>query len=102
MLREHNRLAKAFQDLEPDWDDETLYQKARAIVIAEFQHITYKDWLPIFLGKSIMKKHYLTPKSNGFIEFNGTVNIAVLNSIISAALHFGHTTIPGYYVLVHL
>ncbi|CAG2061077.1 unnamed protein product [Timema podura] len=53
LLREHNRVARVLCKLNPHWDDERVYQEARRIVIAEFQHITYYEWLSIFLGNSL-------------------------------------------------
>lgn len=51
LLREHNRVARVLAGLNPHWNDERLYQEARRIVIAEWQQITYRDWLPWLIGK---------------------------------------------------
>ncbi|XP_076389731.1 salivary peroxidase/catechol oxidase isoform X2 [Megachile rotundata] len=95
MAREHNRIAKILIQINPHWDDETLYQEARRIVIAEIQHITYNEFLPILLGKDVMEKFGLLLEKNAYWDgYDESVNPSVIDAFASAAFRFGHSLLP--------
>ena len=58
-MREHNRLAAQVSSSNPGDSDETVYQKARRLVTAEWQNIIYAEWLPIILGPGAVRKYKL-------------------------------------------
>lgn len=51
--RFHNFVAQELSTLNKHWDDETLYQEARRIVIAIYQHIAIDEWLRLIIGRTI-------------------------------------------------
>ena len=94
-MREHNRIAKFLGAENPKWDDETIFQETRRIVIAEYQHIIYKEWLPIILGSSYMTKFGLWPMTRGYSSnYLDTFEPSVTNEFATAAFRFGHSLIP--------
>uniref|UniRef100_A0A1A9W584 Peroxidase n=1 Tax=Glossina brevipalpis TaxID=37001 RepID=A0A1A9W584_9MUSC len=98
LLREHNRIADALAKLNPHWDDRTLFQEARKINIAEYEHISYYEWLPIFLGYENMLKNrliYSAPKTTHINDFDPSIDPSVLNGHATAAFRYFHTQIEG-------
>lgn len=97
LLREHNRLAHILSQLNQHWDDERIFQEARRILIAEIQHITYYEWLPIFLGKSNVLDSGLMYESSGAYvnDYEERINPSVLSEHAQSAFRFLHTNIQG-------
>ena len=96
-MREHNRLAQLLKNQNPKWNDEKLYQEARRIVIAEYQHIIYKEWLPQILGLPLMKKTTLYPLEDGYVldYKEDDIDPRITNEFAVAAFRFGHSLIPS-------
>ena len=88
-VREHNRLCNELASEYPTWDDEQLYQRARKMVGAYIQAITYFEWLPS-LGV------HLTPYQ-GYIP---TTDPSIFNVFSAAAFRFGHTMIDSDIILM--
>lgn len=95
-LREHNRVARELKPLNPNWDDEKLYQETRRIVIAQYQHIVYAEYLPALLTVDVTAYAGLLPKQYGYYSgYDRSVNAAVRNEFMAAGYRSGHSTIAS-------
>jgi peroxidase len=115
--REHNRVAKVLAALNPTWSDETIFQEARRIVVAEMQHITYDEFIPALLstiyhvllkiyqindgmcslqGPEIISKYNLAPMTSGFFtNYTGFINGPISNEFATAGFRVGHSLVQG-------
>jgi peroxidase len=81
-VREHNWWARQIRRDQPDLDDEQIYQRARSMVSAEIQAITYREFLPLLLGNRTL------PPYRGY---NPGVDARIANSFSTAAYRIGHS-----------
>uniref|UniRef100_A0AC34GT79 Peroxidase n=1 Tax=Panagrolaimus sp. ES5 TaxID=591445 RepID=A0AC34GT79_9BILA len=99
-LRQHNRLAKQLKSLNPHWDDERLFQESRRIVIAQLQHITYNEFLPIIIGREHLRSFGVHLQHHSFdSDYNIETNPSVLNEYAAAVGLFFFTLLPDSLVL---
>lgn len=96
---EHNRIASELAEMNLHWSDEKLYQETRRIVGAMIQHITYREFLPLVLGREVCKLFDLELHSTGYYtQYDVRVNPTLANSFAAAAFRFGHSLIQNTYM----
>ncbi|WP_051957479.1 peroxidase family protein [Altibacter lentus] len=81
---EHNRLCDELKVQHPSWTDEQLFQRARKIVGALIEVVTYEEFLPI-MGVT------LAP----YTGYDPTVDPTIMNVFSAAGYRFGHTMVNG-------
>lgn len=100
-MREHNRVALRLHSVNPQWDDERLFQESRRIVIAELQHIAFNEFLPLLLGKDVVAEHNLTvDPQRGYEGYNPEADPSIYNVFGAAAFRVGHSLIEGTLELI--
>lgn len=83
-LREHNRLAHQYYHEDPSQTGETIYQRARQMVIALNQAITFNEFLPVLLGSSGV---------SSYSGYNPNVDPSVVNIFSTACYRLGHSLV---------
>jgi peroxidase len=90
-VREHNRIAKQLNQINPHWTGDTVYEETRKIVGGILQKITYEDYLPELLGDNPLQR---------YTGYKYWINPGVINSVAAAAYRFGHSIIrPSFDIL---
>ena len=83
-MREHNRLAGLIAEEDPQLSGEQIYQKARKLVGAEMQLITYREYLPALLGPGSISPYR---------GYNSSVDASIANIFSTAAYRYGHSAL---------
>lgn len=117
-IREHNRIAKILDELNPpnitfdgyiengtffqSTREDIIFQETRRIIIAIVQHITYNHYLPSLLDDSTMRMYNLYSKTSGYEDqYDSTVNVAIRNGFGTSVFRFGHSQIMPDQSLLH-
>jgi len=83
-VREHNRMAEKYKQDHPRWSGDKIYERAKRMVGAQMQVITYNEFLPALLGKDALKPYRgYDKKADG----------SIMNMFSTAAYRFGHSAL---------
>lgn len=85
-VREHNRLADEIAASNPGLSGDDVYQRARRIVGAQMQVITYEEFLPILLGQNALSPYE---------RYDETVDAGIANIFSAAAFRLGHSMLSA-------
>jgi Ca2+-binding RTX toxin-like protein len=80
-MREHNYQVDKLAAQHPTWSQEKLFQAARAITEAEWQHVVYSEYLTKLVGENAI---------DAYAGYKPNVNPAVINEWATIAFRFGH------------
>lgn len=78
---EHNYQVDKLAAMFPSWSQDELFNAARAIVEAEWQHIVYDEYLPALLGANALSE---------YTGYDPSVDPSIINEFTTAAFRFGH------------
>ncbi len=85
-VREHNRLVAELAQRQPELSGDQLYQKARRLVAAQLQVITYQEFLPLLLGERAI------PAYQGY---SADLDARIANLFSAAAFRLGHSMLSA-------
>ena len=86
-MREHNRLAEEIATRNPGLSGEEIYQRARRLVGAQMQAITYNEFLPVLVGPDAVES--FSPR------YDSSIDAGVMNIFSTAAYRFGHSMLSS-------
>ena len=90
-VREHNRLARLVARANPELSGDGIYLRARRLVGAEMQLITYREYLPALLGPDAIP---------AYTGYKPSVDASIANLFSTGPYRYGHSALsPTLYRL---
>ena len=85
-LREHNRLADIYHAKDPAASDDLVFHRARRMVVAELQAITFNEYLPALMGREL--------NASQPARFSKVRRTSI--EFATAAFRFGHSQVGNH------
>lgn len=83
-VREHNRYADTFRAEDPGLSGDEIFERARRIVIAHLQAVTFNEFLPVLIGSKTIDRYR---------KYDPTINPSIANVFSTAAYRLGHSAL---------
>ncbi len=80
-MRNHNWHVDRLKAMHPDWSEEALFEAARALNEAEWQHVVYSEYVPKLIGEDALAK---------YAGYRPEVDGSIINEWTTVAFRFGH------------
>ncbi len=95
-LREHNGIANTIKENTEGLTNDEIFQEARRILIAEYQHVIYAEFLLAVLGSVQIAEYELGTERSTYKDGDESdYRPVIFNEFATAAYRFGHTLIQG-------
>ncbi|MEX0586240.1 MAG: peroxidase family protein, partial [Pirellulales bacterium] len=85
--RDHNYHAGQLAVAHPEWTDEQIYQRARKIVGAQVQAITYNEFVPQLLGPGAIP---------AYTGYNPSVDASIRQAFATSGFRVGHSMVNEF------
>ncbi|CAI5451437.1 unnamed protein product [Caenorhabditis angaria] len=93
-IKQHNRLAQMIRQARNTLRDEQIFQIARKIMIAQWQHFVYSEYLPNILPMAVRRKFDIVPLARGnYRGYDRNQDPSLTNEFAGAAFRFGHSQV---------
>ncbi|KAI1718406.1 heme peroxidase domain-containing protein [Ditylenchus destructor] len=96
MFRQHNHVADKLKDINRHWTTERIFEETRKIVIAQIQHITFNEFLPVVIGHENMRQSSLLLKEADYdSDYDMHLDATVLNEFATLAITVAFSWLPS-------
>jgi peroxidase len=89
-FREHNWRADQLAAANPTWDDEQLFQEARRLTIATWQHVLVDEWAATVFGPD------MTDQLGPYRGYDPSIDASTSVVFATLALRYGHSQLNPY------
>ena len=96
-LRRHNQHAFQLSKINPHWSDDLLYWEARRLLTAEYNHITFSQYISSLFSYDVLEYFNLIPLRDGYSKYDPNVDPTSIMEWATSAGRFGHSQVNNVF-----